>query len=37
MDHFRFVQHFENKLTADEQWAKLELVRDIAHEVWGAE
>ena len=26
-----------NKLTADEQWAKLELVKDIAHEVWGAE
>lgn len=26
-----------NKLTEDEQWAKLELVRDIAREVWGAE
>lgn len=24
-----------NKLTEDEQWAKLELVRDIAREVWG--
>lgn len=24
-----------NKLTADEQWAKLELVKEIAEEVWG--
>ena len=26
-----------NKLTEEEQWAKVDLVRDIAREVWGAE
>ena len=25
-----------NKLTEDEQWAKIALVRSIAEEVWGA-
>ena len=25
-----------NKLTEDEQWAKIALVEEIAHEVWGA-
>ncbi|NLH91060.1 MAG: vitamin-B12 independent methionine synthase, partial [Atopobium sp.] len=24
-----------NKLTEDQQWAKVRLVRDIAKEVWG--
>ena len=24
-----------NKLTEDDQWAKLRLVQDIAHQVWG--
>ena len=29
------IQDIGNKLTEEEQWAKLKLVKEIAEEVWG--
>lgn len=30
-----FILAIGNKLTEEEQWAKLKLVKEIAEEVWG--